>query len=268
MIELQDTTTLPRTTEDNLKIRVIPGLDVTGGRVVKGVEFLNLRDAGDPVELAAFYNAEGADEIVFLDITASSDGRETMIDIVRRTADQVFIPMTVGGGIRAVSDMRTILASGADKIFINTAALERPDLISEGADVFGVQCITVAIDAKWNGDESRWDVYSHGGRRNTGRDLIEWAAEAEKRGAGELLVTSMKHDGTGNGYDLVQLEALAKAVNVPIIASGGAGKLEHFSDALEPGRADAVFAATVFHFGELRIAEVKNYLRERGIPVR
>jgi cyclase len=268
MIELNEQTTLPRTTDDNLKIRIIPALDVTGGRVVKGVEFLNLRDAGDPVELAAFYNTEGADEIVFLDITASSDGRETIVDIVRRTADQVFIPMTVGGGIRTVADMRTMLASGADKIFINTAALERPDLISEGADVFGVQCITVAIDAKWNPDRSGWDVYSHGGRRNTERDLVEWAAEAEQRGAGELLVTSMNHDGTGNGYDLNQLEALGKAVNVPIIASGGAGKLEHFADALQPGRADAVLAATLFHFGELRIADVKDYLRERGIPVR
>ncbi|MEJ7838477.1 MAG: HisA/HisF-related TIM barrel protein, partial [Thermomicrobiales bacterium] len=178
------------------------------------------------------------------------------------------IPMTVGGGIRSVADMRTILSAGADKIFINTAALERPELISEGADVFGVQCITIAIDAKWNPDASRWDVYSHGGRRNTGRDLVDWATDAERLGAGELLVTSMNHDGTGNGYDLVQLEALNRAVNVPIIASGGAGKLHHFSDALQPGRADAVFAATVFHFGELRIAEVKDYLRERGIPVR
>jgi cyclase len=253
---------------DNLKTRIIPALDVTGGRVVKGVEFVNLRDAGDPVELAAFYNAEGADEIVFLDITASADGRETMVDIVRRTADEVFIPMTVGGGIRSVSDMRTMLSSGADKIFINTAALERPELISEGADVFGIQCITVAIDARWSPENNRWDVYSHGGRRNTGRDLVGWAAEAEKRGAGELLVTSMNHDGTGNGYDLKQLEALSSTVNIPIIASGGAGKLAHFADALRPGRADAVLAATLFHFGKLRISQVKEYLREQGIPVR
>jgi cyclase len=268
MTETATQTSLAQTGVDNLKIRIIPALDVTGGRVVKGVEFMNLRDAGDPVELAAFYNKEGADEIVFLDITASSDGRETMVDIVQRTADQVFIPMTVGGGIRSVNDMRTMLSSGADKIFINTAALARPELISEGADVFGTQCITVAIDAKWSPDANRWEVYSHGGRRNTGRDLIEWAAEAERRGAGELLVTSMNHDGTGNGYDLAQLEALNRTVNVPIIASGGAGKLEHFAEALRPGRADAVLAATLFHFGELRIAQVKDYLRQEGIPIR
>jgi cyclase len=253
---------------EGLKSRIIPALDVTGGRVVKGVEFMNLRDAGDPVELAAFYNTEGADEIVFLDITASSDGRETMVDIVRRTADQVFIPMTVGGGIRSVGDMRTILSSGADKIFINSAALARPELISEGADIFGVQCITVAIDARWNPERNRWDVYSHGGRHNTGRDLLEWAVEAERLGAGELLVTSMNHDGTGNGYDLKGLEALSSTVNVPIIASGGAGHLEHFAEALRPGRADAVLAATLFHFGTLRIRDVKAYLAEHGIPVR
>jgi cyclase len=261
-------TQAPSTLTGGLKARIIPGLDVHGGRVVKGVQFLNLRDAGDPVELAALYNREGADEIVFLDITASSDGRDTMIDIVQKVADQVFIPMTVGGGIRSVSDMRGILAAGADKIFINSAALARPELISEGADVFGTQCITVAIDGKLNPDTGRWEVYSHGGRRNTGRDLIEWATEVEKRGAGELLVTSMNKDGTGSGYDVPQLEALNQAVNIPIIASGGAGKLEHFADALQPGRADAAFAATVFHFGEFRIAEVKDYLRKHNIPVR
>lgn len=268
MSEISKSSPAPGTLQDGLKARIIPGLDVTGGRVVKGVQFLNLRDAGDPVELAAFYNKEGADEIVFLDITASSDGRDTMIDIVQQVADQVFIPMTVGGGIRSVADMRGILAAGADKIFINSAPLARPALISEGADVFGTQCITVAIDAKWNPETEHWEVYSHGGRRNTGRDLIEWAVEVEKLGAGELLVTSMNHDGTGSGYDLRQLEALNQAVNVPIIASGGAGELSHFADALQPGRADAAFAATVFHFGELRIAEVKNYLREHNIPVR
>jgi cyclase len=261
-------TTATTATDNDLKIRIIPALDVTGGRVVKGVQFLNLRDAGDPVELAAFYNTEGADEIVFLDITASSDGRDTMIDIVQRVADEVFIPMTVGGGIRSVADMRGILAAGADKIFINSAALARPELISEGADVFGTQCITVAIDAKWAPEHNRWEVYSHGGRRNTERDLVEWAAEAEQRGAGELLVTSMNQDGTGEGYDLPQLEVLSQAVNVPIIASGGAGKLEHFADALQPGRADAVLAATLFHFGELRVGQVKDYLRDHNIPVR
>lgn len=268
MTDTATQSTASTTIDDDLKIRIIPALDVTGGRVVKGVEFLNLRDAGDPVELASFYNNEGADEIVFLDITASSDGRETMVDIVRRTADQMFIPMTVGGGIRSVADMRTMLSSGADKIFINTAALDRPALIAEGADVFGIQCITVAIDAKWSDETNRWEVYSHGGRRNTGWDLVEWAAEAERLGAGELLITSMNHDGTGKGYDLAQLEALSHAVNVPIIASGGAGKLEHFADALQPGRADAALAATLFHFRELRIAQVKNYLRDRNIPVR
>jgi len=265
---MTEATTKATTLTEGLKARIIPALDVHGGRVVKGVQFVNLRDAGDPVELAAFYNKEGADEIVFFDITASSDERNTMIDIVQRVADQVFIPMTVGGGIRSVTDMRGILVAGADKIFINSAALARPELISEGADVFGTQCITVAIDAKWNPEAERWDVYSHGGRRNTGRDLIEWATEAEKLGAGELLVTSMNHDGTGDGYDLAQLEALNEAVNIPIVASGGAGKLEHFADALQPGRADAALAATLFHFGELRIGEVKEYLRERNIPVR
>ena len=251
----------------NLTQRVIPCLDVTGGRVVKGVEFVNLRDAGDPVEMAAIYNQEGADELVFLDITASSDSRSTMVDVVQRTADQVFIPLTVGGGIRTVEDIRALLSAGADKISINTAALARPELITEGADMFGTQCITVAIDARAV-ESGRWEVFTHGGRRSTGIDAVEWAARAAELGAGEVLLTSMDRDGTLAGYDLPLLEAVSAAVNVPVIASGGAGNLEHFAEALEPGRADAVLAASLFHFGTLRVAVVKDYLAERGIPVR
>ncbi|MDQ3657334.1 MAG: imidazole glycerol phosphate synthase subunit HisF [Chloroflexota bacterium] len=249
-------------------MRVIPALDVTAGRVVKGVQFLDLRDAGDPVEMAAVYNHEGADELVFLDITASSDSRDTMIDVVRRTADQVFIPLTVGGGIRSVADMRALLSAGADKIFVNTAALGRPELITEGADMFGRQCIVVAVDARSNPSNGHWEVFTHGGRRSAGRDAVEWAAEAERRGAGEILLTSMDRDGTLAGYDLSLLEAVAGAVNIPLIASGGAGTMDHFVEALAPGRADAVLAASLFHFGSMRIAEVKDYLAERGIPVR
>lgn len=252
---------------NDLTQRVIPCLDVTDGRVVKGVEFINLRDAGDPVEMAAIYNREGADELVFLDITASSDTRDTMIDVVRRTADQVFIPLTVGGGIRTVEDIRGLLAAGADKISINTAALARPELISEGADIFGTQCITVAIDARQTG-EGAWEVYTHGGRRSTGIDVIEWAARVAELGAGEILLTSMDRDGTLAGYDTDLLEGVSAAVNVPVIASGGAGSLEHFAAALEPGRADAVLAASLFHFGTMRIADVKHYLHEHGISVR
>lgn len=252
---------------NNLTRRVIPCLDVTGGRVVKGVEFVNLRDAGDPVEMAAVYNREGADELVFLDITASSDSRGTMVDVVQRTADQVFIPLTVGGGIRTVEDIRALLSAGADKISINTAALSRPELITEGADVFGTQCITVAIDAR-QVEPGRWEVFTHGGRRSTGIDTVEWAARAAELGAGEILLTSMDRDGTLAGYDLPLLEEVSAAVNVPVIASGGAGTLGHFAEALEPGRADAVLAASLFHFGTLRVAEVKEYLAERGIPVR
>lgn len=252
---------------NNLTQRVIPCLDVTEGRVVKGVEFVNLRDAGDPVEMAAIYNREGADELVFLDITASSDSRDTMIDVVRRTADQVFIPLTVGGGIRTVDDIRGLLAAGADKISINTAALARPELISEGADVFGTQCITVAIDARNTGDQS-WEVFTHGGRRPTGIDVIEWAGKVAELGAGEILLTSMDRDGTLSGYDTALLEGVSGAVNIPVIASGGAGTMEHFAEALEPGRADAVLAASLFHFGTMRIAEVKNYLHQHGIQVR
>ncbi len=251
----------------DLTQRVIPCLDVTAGRVVKGVEFVNLRDAGDPVEMAAIYNREGADELVFLDITASSDSRDTMIDVVRRTADQVFIPLTVGGGIRTVEDIRALLAAGADKISINTAALARPELISDGADIFGTQCITVAMDARRRGN-GEWEVYTHGGRRPTGIDAVEWAAQAAALGAGELLVTSMDRDGTLAGYDLDLLEAIGGAVNIPVIASGGAGTFFHFAEALQPGRADAVLAASLFHFGTMRIVEVKEYLHEQGLPVR
>lgn len=251
----------------NLTHRVIPCLDVTGGRVVKGVEFVNLRDAGDPVEMAAVYNREGADELVFLDITASSDSRSTMIDVVRRTANQLFIPLTVGGGIRSVEDIRGLLSAGADKISINTAALARPELISEGADIFGTQCITVAIDARRK-EAGTWEVFTHGGRRSTGIDVVAWAARVAELGGGEILLTSMDRDGTLAGYDLPLLEAVSEAVNIPVIASGGAGTLPHFAEALQPGRADAVFAASVFHFGTMRIAEVKQYLHDQGLPVR
>ncbi len=251
----------------DLTQRVIPCLDVTDGRVVKGVEFVNLRDAGDPVEMAAIYNREGADELVFLDITASSDSRNTMIDLVRRTADQVFIPLTVGGGIRTVDDIRGLLSAGADKISINTAALARPELISEGADIFGTQCITVAIDARRT-ESGNWEVFTHGGRRAAGIDVVTWATRVAELGAGEILLTSMDRDGTLAGYDLPLLEAVSAAINIPVIASGGAGTLEHFADALQPGRADAVLAASLFHFGAMRIAEVKHYLHEHGLPVR
>lgn len=253
---------------NNLTVRVIPALDVTDGRVVKGVRFLDLRDAGDPVEMAAIYNREGADELVFLDITASSDSRDTMIDVVRRTADEVFIPLTVGGGIRSVGDMRALLSAGADKIFINTAAVARPELIAEGAEMFGRQCIVVALDARLDPSSGRWAVYTHGGRRPAGLDAVEWAAEAERRGAGEILLTSMDRDGTLSGYDLALLKAVSDAVNVPIIASGGAGTMDHFVEALAPGRADAVLAASLFHFGAMRIADVKKHLAGQGIPVR
>ncbi len=253
---------------NDLTVRVIPALDVTGGRVVKGVQFLDLRDVGDPVEMAALYNEEGADELVFLDITASSDSRDTMVDVVRRTADQVFIPLTVGGGIRSVADMRALLSSGADKIFVNTAALARPELIAEGAEMFGSQCIVVAVDARRIGESGRWEVFTHGGRRPADRDAVEWAKEVAARGAGEILLTSMDQDGTLAGYDLPLLEAVSAAVNIPVIASGGAGTMDHFVEALAPGRADAVFAASLFHFGTMRIAEVKRHLASRGIPVR
>ncbi|AEE95486.1 imidazole glycerol phosphate synthase subunit HisF [Mahella australiensis] len=248
--------------------RIIPCLDVTGGRVVKGVNFVNLRDAGDPVEIAAYYDKAGADELVFLDITASSDDRAIMRDVVARTAEQVFIPFTVGGGIRGIEDFRDILKLGADKISVNSAALKRPELISEAAWRFGSQCVVVAIDAKRRDDGSGWDVYLNGGRVNTGRDALEWAVEAERMGAGEILLTSMDADGTKDGYDIELTKAVAQSVNIPVIASGGAGKLEHFYDAIAEGMADAVLAASLFHYKELEIMQVKRYLADKGIPVR
>lgn len=259
-------TTAPPTTL--LTRRIIPCLDVTDGRVVKGIEFVNLRDAGDPVELAAFYNREGADELVFLDITASADSRRTIIDLVQRTADQVFIPLTVGGGVRSTGDIRELLSAGADKISMNTSVIADPSLISKGADIFGSQCIVVAIDARRDESAGIWRVFTHGGRRPTELDAVAWAREAAARGAGELLVTSMDRDGTRDGYDLELLEAIASATSVPLVASGGAGTLQHLADALEPGRADAALAASIFHFGEFRISEAKAYLASHGIAVR
>lgn len=249
--------------------RIIPCLDVTEGRVVKGIEFVQLRDAGDPVELAALYNAEGADELVFLDITASADHRATMIDVVQRTADQVFIPLTVGGGIRAVEDARAMLRAGADKVSVNTAAINRPQLVREIGDQFGSQCVVVAIDARRAGtDPLRWEVFTHGGRRPTGIDAVEWARQVAALGAGEILLTSMDADGTKAGYDLPLLASIAAAVPIPVIASGGAGNLEHLYEALAIGKADAVLAASIFHYGEFRIAQAKEFLAERGVPVR
>ena len=235
---------------------------------MKGVEFVDLRDAGDPVELAAFYDREGADELVFLDITASSDSRRTMLDVVERTADQVFIPLTVGGGVRSTADIRELLSAGADKVSINTAAIADPALIEAGAQRFGRQCIVVAIDARRDPDGSSWSVYTHGGRRHAGLGAVAWATEAAQRGAGEILLTSMDRDGTGEGYDLALLEGDAGAVNIPVIASGGAGSLDHMVEALAPGRADAVLAASMFHFGEYRVADARAHLSRHGIPVR
>ena len=247
--------------------RIIPCLDVTGGRVVKGTQFLQLRDAGDPVECAIAYNQQGADELVFLDITASSDNRQTMIDVVQRTAEQCFMPLTVGGGIRTVADMRAMLLAGADKVGVNTAAVQRPETISEGFDAFGAQCIVVAIDAKRNPDGG-WRVYTHGGRKPTELDAVAWAQEVEQRGAGELLLTSMDADGTKAGYDLELTAAVSSAVRIPVIASGGAGTLEHMADVLKAGKADAVLAASIFHFGEFTVDDVKRYLAGQGIAVR
>jgi imidazole glycerol-phosphate synthase subunit HisF len=247
--------------------RIIPCFDVDHGRVVKGVSFVELRDAGDPVELARQYDRAGADELVFLDITASSDARESVYDVIRRTADEVFIPLTVGGGVRQAGDVRRMLGSGADKVSINTAAVERPALIAEGAHGFGSQCIVVAIDARRSGG-GRWEVYTHGGRTATGRDAVEWAREAAERGAGELLVTSMDTDGHQQGYDLPLLRAITGAVDVPVIASGGAGKPEHLYEALVEGGADAVLAASIFHFGTYTIPDLKQYLQSRGVPMR
>jgi cyclase len=248
--------------------RIIPCLDVHAGRVVKGVNFVDIRDAGDPVELAKFFNAAGADELVFLDITASSDERRTMIDVVARTAEEVFIPLTVGGGIRTVDDFREMLRRGADKISVNSAALKNPALISEAAEKFGSQCVVCAIDAKARADGSGWDVYLNGGRVNTGRDALEWAVEAEKRGAGEILLTSMDADGTKDGYDLAMTRAVADIVRIPVIASGGAGRMEHFKDVIEKAGADAVLVASLFHYGEMTVRDVKEYFKRENIPVR
>ncbi|MFN0112648.1 MAG: imidazole glycerol phosphate synthase subunit HisF [Blastocatellia bacterium] len=251
--------------------RIIPCLDVDNGRVVKGISFVNLVDAGDPVEQGARYDREGADELVFLDITASSDRREIVADMVRRVADRVFIPFTVGGGIRTVDDIRAILMAGADKISVNTAAVQNPNLIREGAEKFGAQCIVVAIDAKRrNTDDGKlsWEVFLHGGRTPTGIDAIEWAQQAANLGAGEILLTSMDCDGRKDGYDLELTAAVAEAVNIPVIASGGVGNLEHLYDGLTVGKASAVLAASIFHFGEFTIGDAKQYLRDRGILMR
>ncbi|MCE9583351.1 MAG: imidazole glycerol phosphate synthase subunit HisF [Planctomycetes bacterium] len=246
--------------------RVIPCLDVTNGRVVKGIQFLDLRDAGDPVELAAFYNGEGADELVFLDITASSDSRDTMIDVVERTASQIFIPLTVGGGVRVFEDVKTLLRSGADKVSINTAAVERPGLLTECAEAFGAQCVVVAIDAKREGN--RWTVWVSGGKKPTGLDAVEWAKEAARRGAGEILLTSIDRDGTNDGFDLELTRTVAEAVSVPVIASGGAGNAAHMAKVLTEGKAAAALAAGMFHRNETTVRQVKESLRRDGIGVR
>ena len=249
-------------------IRVIPCLDVNAGRVVKGVNFVGLRDAGDPVELAARYDREGADELVFLDITASADERAILLDVVRATADQVFIPLTVGGGVRTVEDMGALLEGGADKTAVNSAALARPGLITEGATLLGSQCVVLAIDARRRAGGDGWTVFSHGGRHDTGRDAIDWAREGVERGAGEILLTSMDRDGTRDGYDLDLTRAVAAAVAVPVIASGGAGEPEHLRAVLDEGHADAALAASIFHFGEHSVAATKRYLADHGLPVR
>ena len=248
--------------------RIITCRDVHGGRVVKGVNFVNLRDAGDPVEIAGAYDRAGADELVFLDITASSDARKTVVDMVRRVAEKGFIPFTVGGGIRTVEDFRAILREGADKISVNSAAINTPRLIADAADKFGSQCVVVAIDAKRRSDKSGWNVYKNGGRIDTGLDVLEWAQKAQKLGAGEILLTSMDCDGTKAGYDIELTRAVSDLVSIPVIASGGAGTLEHFREALTEGGADAALAASLFHYKELEIAQVKEYLKEKGIPVR
>lgn len=248
--------------------RIIPCLDVHNGRVVKGVNFLNLRDAGDPVEIAAAYDKAGADEVIFLDITASSDARNTVVDMVRKVAETVFIPFTVGGGIRTIEDFKVLLREGADKISINSSAIDNPDLISQAADKFGSQCVVVAIDAKKREDGSGWNIYKHGGRLDMGIDAVEWSIQADKLGAGEILLTSMDCDGTKNGFDLELTSVVASNVSIPVIASGGAGNMEHFYDALTRGKADAALAASLFHYKELEIKQVKDYLHDRGISVR
>ncbi len=248
--------------------RIIPCLDIKDGRVVKGVNFLGLRDAGDPVEVARRYSDEGADEVVFLDITATHEGRATVVDLAARVAEQLSIPFTVGGGIRTAEDFRAVLLQGADKVSVNSAAIDRPELISEAAERFGSQCVVVAIDARRREDGSGWDVYKHGGRLNTGLDALEWAAEAERRGAGEILLTSMDCDGTKAGYDLELTAAVSGRAGIPVIASGGAGTMAHFADAFTRGKADAVLAASLFHYREVEIAALKEFLASRGIPVR
>jgi cyclase len=250
--------------------RVIPCLDVDAGRVVKGTNFVGLRDAGDPVELAMRYDAEGADEIVFLDITASHEKRETIVELARRTADDVFIPFTIGGGIRSVEDAQAVLDAGADKVSVNSAALARPELIGELAEVFGAQCVVVAIDAKRRSGsaEPLWDVYVNGGRDPADREAVDWAREAAERGAGEILLTSMDRDGTTDGYDLELTRTVADAISIPVIASGGAGELEHLSEAIEDGHADAVLCASIFHYGTYRVRDAKAFMSEAGIPVR
>lgn len=247
--------------------RIIPCLDVTDGRVVKGTNFVDLRDAGDPVECAIAYNQQQADELVFLDITATSDGRSTMVDVVRRTSEKCFIPVTVGGGIRTVDDINEMLRSGADKISINSAAIKTPEVVNQGANTFGSQCIVVAIDAKQEGP-NKWGIYTHGGRRSTGIDAVEWAKEMERRGAGEILLTSMNADGTKDGYDIALTKAVSESVGIPVIASGGAGNLQHMVDVLEQGHADAVLAASIFHFGQHTVPEAKAYFSKKNIPVR
>ncbi|MBR4724275.1 MAG: imidazole glycerol phosphate synthase subunit HisF [Lachnospiraceae bacterium] len=248
--------------------RIIPCLDIKDGRVVKGTKFLNLRDAGDPVEVGAQYGREGADELVFLDITASSDHRDTVVDMVRRVAETVFIPFTVGGGIRTPEDFKVILRAGADKCAINSAAIDNPSLIAEAASKFGSQCVVLAIDAKRRADGNGWTIYKHGGRLDMGIDAIEWAIRGAELGAGEILLTSMDCDGTKEGYDLELTRKISEAVDIPVIASGGAGNMDHFYDALTEGKADAVLAASLFHFGEIKINDLKEFLKNKGIPVR
>lgn len=251
-----------------LKTRIIPCLDVKDGRVVKGVNFVDLRDAGDPVEQAAAYDAAGADELMFLDITASSEGRGLILDVIARTAEVCFMPVSVGGGVRQVADMRRLLLAGADKVSTNTAAVENPDLIAAGADAFGAQCVVVAIDAKARPDGSGWNVWTYGGRKDTGLDVVDWAAKVVERGAGEILLTSMDRDGAKIGYDIPLLKAVTGAVNVPVIASGGAGKTEHLVEAARDGHAAAVLAASIFHFGEISIGQAKAAMAAAGVPVR
>nr|C5D7N8.1 RecName: Full=Imidazole glycerol phosphate synthase subunit HisF; AltName: Full=IGP synthase cyclase subunit; AltName: Full=IGP synthase subunit HisF; AltName: Full=ImGP synthase subunit HisF; Short=IGPS subunit HisF [Geobacillus sp. WCH70] len=248
--------------------RIIPCLDVKDGRVVKGVQFVQLRDAGDPVELAKFYDKQGADELVFLDISASHEGRKTMVEVVEKVAAQLAIPFTVGGGINSLDDMKTILRAGADKVSLNTAAVRNPNLITEGADFFGSQCIVVAIDAKYDETIGSWRVYTHGGRNATDLEVVEWAKEAVRRGAGEILLTSMDCDGEKNGFDIALTRTVSEAVSVPVIASGGAGNAKHFLEVFEKGKADAALAASIFHYKETSVKEVKAYLKERGVNIR